>query len=378
MSNRTVHIISSLGLGGAEATLDKLTARGQQQDVSVICLTGDGPVGERIAGRGIPVWSLGLQGTWRDLISLWHLFIHLRRIRPAIVQTWLYHGDLVGGLIARAAGVRCVVWNVRNSGAALQRLSARTRAIVYLNGWLSHWVPSKILCCSETARRNHVALGYADTKFTVIPNGFDIEKFAPDIGARSALRGELGLDDDAILVGLVARFDPQKNHRGFIEAASKVLNKQSDVKFIMVGHGIDSSNTALRDWTEKYGIASAVHLLGQRNDMPLVTAAFDVAVNSSLGEGFPNSVGEAMACGVPCVVTDVGDSADIVGPTGRVVAAGDSVGLGNQILLLLALSHEERIQLGDAARRRVADRYEIGNVVGGYQAFYASLVEKKI
>jgi hypothetical protein len=160
----TVHIISSLGLGGAEAMLDKLTARGQRSGISVVCLTGNGPIGERIAGRGIPVRPMHLEGTLRDIQSMWRLFRYLRQTRPALVQTWLYHGDLVGGLVARAAGVRCVVWNIRNSGAALQRLSARTRAVVRVNGWLSHWVPMAILCCSEAACRNHVALGYARDK----------------------------------------------------------------------------------------------------------------------------------------------------------------------------------------------------------------------
>lgn len=372
---KILHIISSLGRGGAEAMLDNLTAGGPSKGVAVVCLTTDGPIGDRIAKRGVPVWSVGLKGSWRDIVSLWRLFSHLRQVRPAIVQTWLYHGDLIGGVIARAAGVRYVVWNVRNSGAALKRLSARTRTIVHLNSWLSHWVPNKILCCSETARHNHVALGYAGHKFFVIPNGFDIDRFTPDTGARLALRSELRLDSDAILVGLVARFDPQKNHSGFIEAAALIHRAQPNVRFVMVGHGIECSNLVLHEWIERAGIATVIHLLGQRSDMPLVTAALDVAVNSSLGEGFPNAVGEAMACGVPCVVTDVGDSADIVGDTGRVVAAGDASGLAEQIMQLLALSREERARLGQAGRGRVSAHYEIGTVVRRYQSFYSALTE---
>jgi glycosyltransferase involved in cell wall biosynthesis len=196
--------------------------------------------------------------------------------------------------------------------------------------------------------------------------------------ARSALRVEIGLDDGTVLVGLVARFDPQKNHQGFVDAAALILRKQPNVKFIMVGHGINWSNATLVDWINKAGIASSVHLLGQRSDMPLVTAALDVAVNSSLGEGFPNAIGEAMACAVPCVVTDVGDSADIVGETGRVVPAGDPVSLAEEIFQILSLSHEERVKLGQAARKRVAERYEIGAVVERYQVFYSLLAEEKI
>lgn len=372
-SGGRVHVISSLGSGGAEAMLEKLTARGQRSGVSVICLTDDGSTGAHIAQHGVAVLSLGLKGSLGDIVPLWRLFRDLRRLRPALVQTWLYHGDLVGGLVARAAGVRCVVWNIRNSGAALQRLSLRTRTIVRLNSWLSHWIPTSILCCSETARRNHVALGYAGDKFTVIPNGFDIERFVPDCGARLALRTELGLHVEAVLVGLVARFDPQKNHRGFVEAAARVHRERPDARFVMVGNGIDDTNAVLRGWIDEAGIGAATHLLGQRSDMPTVTAALDVAVNASLGEGFPNAVGEAMACAVPCVVTDVGDCADIVGPTGRVVAAGDAAALAVQVLQLLALPPDDRAKLGQAARRRVAERYEIGDVVRRYEAFYAAI-----
>ncbi|MBX3606820.1 MAG: glycosyltransferase [Piscinibacter sp.] len=372
-----VHVISSLGAGGAEAMLDKLTARLPREGAAVVCLTGDGPIGERIAARGVPVTSLRLGQGGLGLSALLRLFRDLRRQRPRIVQTWLYHGDLIGGLVARAAGVRHVVWNVRNSGAALDRLPARTRAIVHLNAWLSHWIPQRILCCSETARRNHIALGFAADKFVVIPNGFDIDRFAPSADARASVRRELGVREDCPLVGLVARFDPQKNHRGFIAAARDIHRLRPDVAFLLVGRGIDAANKSLAGWIGEAGIAGCVHLLGQRTDIARITAALDVAANASLAESFPNTVGEAMACGVPCVVTDVGDSADIVGPTGRSVPAHDMTALAQQVLELLALPVGEREKLGQAARRRVAELYEIDSVVARYRDFYADLLRRE-
>lgn len=372
-----VHVITSLGTGGAEAMLDKLTARLPREGVVVVCLTENGPIGERIAARGVPVVALGLGRGQRGIAALLRLLRDLRRQRPRIVQTWLYHADLIGGLVARAAGVRRIVWNVRNSGAALDRLSARTRLIVRLNAWLSHWIPQRILCCSETARRNHIALGYAADKMVVIPNGFDIDRFAPSADARAAVRHELGLAEDTLLVGLVARFDPQKNHRGFVAVARAVHHARPEVAFVLVGRGIDAGNDTLARWIDEAGIASRVHLLGERADVARLTAALDVAVNTSLGEGFPNTVGEAMACGVPCVVTDVGDSADIVGLTGRSVPAHDMPAFARQVLDLLALPVDERVRLGQSARRRVAERYEIDTVVARYRDFYADLLERE-
>jgi len=207
----------------------------------------------------------------------------------------------------------------------------------------------------------------------VVPNGFDLTQFKPDIDARHRVRTELGITDQIPLVGLIGRFDPQKNHAGFFKAAGMLHRRMPQVHFVLAGKDIDMSNAALVQAIAHEGVLANTHLLGLRNDIPELMAALDVLASSSYGEAFPNVLGEAMACSVPCVVTDVGDSAYIVGDTGRVVASGDMTGLAAALEELLALPASEKAALGERARARVAAHFEIGKVVQQYEDFYETL-----
>jgi glycosyltransferase involved in cell wall biosynthesis len=210
----------------------------------------------------------------------------------------------------------------------------------------------------------------------VIPNGFDLARFQPDALARVAVRAELGVADDVPLVGLIGRFDPQKNHAGFFEATGYLHRRLPMVHFVLAGKGIDEGNRALMRMVEAAGVCHVTHLLGLRSDIPRLMAALDVlASSSSYGEAFPNVLGEAMASGVPCVVTDVGDSAYIVGDTGQVVLPGDMAGLAAAMEDVLTLPPAEKAALGERARARVAEHFEIGRVVRQYETFYDDLVE---
>jgi glycosyltransferase involved in cell wall biosynthesis len=224
----------------------------------------------------------------------------------------------------------------------------------------------------------HVAAGYHAKKMQVIPNGFDLVRFRTDGEARHALRTALGVAAETPLVGLMARYDAQKNHAGFIEAAAMIHRQLPAVHFVLAGGGIDENNHALTEEIQAHGLRQCIHLLGRRDDMPHLMAALDVlASSSSYGEAFPNVLGEAMACGVPCVVTDVGDSAEIVGDTGRVVQSGDMAGLARYIVELLCLLPEQKLAMGKKARERVEKNYEIGLVVKHYEVFYEQLLQIK-
>ena len=341
----------------------------------VISLSTMGELASRIAALGIPVQALGMNLRMPSPAKFLRLVRILKRLRPDLVHTWLYHADLLGGLGARLAGISAVGWCVRNSD--LDRGNARLdiRAVVRLCAWLSKWIPRRILSCSEKARHLHVGYGYAAEKMLVVPNGFDIAQFVPNGEARSGLRKDLGLQEDALLVGLIGRFDPQKNHAGFLKAADELHRRMPQVHFVMAGKRVDSNNTALMQSVAAAGLVSNVHLLGLREDMPKLMAALDVLAScSAYGEGFPNVLGEAMACGVPCVVTDVGDSIDIVGDTGRGVEPHDMQGLAIALEELLTLPPAERAALGERARERVAAHFEIGKVVQRYQEFYELLL----
>lgn len=343
---------------------------------TVISLMGMGEIGPRIQALDIPVHVLGMDRGVPSPSKFWMLMRLLRELKPDVVHTWMYHADLAGGLAARLAGFNRVVWGIRQSNLSKTENKRTTLWVVRICAMLSRGVPAHILSCSHRARAIHAAEGYDDSKMVVIPNGFDLGRFAPDAEARASLRTELGLAADTPLVGLMARYDPQKNHSGFIRAAARVRAALPQVQFVLAGTGIDAANAVLNETISQYGLQTQMHLLGRRDDMPRLMAALDVLASSSHGEAFPNVLGEAMASGVPCVVTDVGDSAEIVGNTGRVVAAGDMSGLADGLLELLHLPAKERAALGVQARARVASHYEVGHVVRLYQSFYERVVSE--
>ena len=183
-----------------------------------------------------------------------------------------------------------------------------------------------------------------------------------------------------MLIGLVARFDPMKDHGNFFRGARHLLNEaeeKDNLHFVLAGRGIDAANAALKDFISEYGLENRTHLLGERTDIPFVTSALDIATSSSTGEGFPNAVGEAMACGVPCVVTDVGDSAWIVGDTGRIVPPREPTALAEAWGELICMEDERRRSLGEAARRRIIENFSIDTVVRQYEAVYEGLAAER-
>ncbi len=372
-------VITNLATGGAETMLLKLLQQLNRRRFTptVISLMGLGEIGPRIQALGIPVHTLGMSRGVPNPLMLLRLARLLRQVQPDVVHTWMYHADLLGGLAARLAGCRRVIWCIRHSNLSKTENKCSTLWVVKVCALLSRRVPAQIISCSQRAKEVHVAVGYAADKLHVIPNGFDLRHLVPNAEARTSVRAELGLAADVPLVGLIARFDSQKNHFGFIEAAAQVLAQLQSVHFVLAGTDVDGRNAALNAAITAKGLQPNMHLLGRRDDVPRLMASLDVLASSSHGEAFPNVLGEAMACGVPCVVTDAGDSADIVGATGRVVPVGDMEGLAQQLVQVLRLPVTERAALGQLARARVQSEYEIAHVAGLYQAFYERVMAEE-
>ncbi len=340
---------------------------------SVISLTDRGDFGERIEMMGIDLRTIGVRRSFPSPAAFLRLRDTLASLQPDVVQTWMYHADLLGGLAARSLGIRKVVWGLRQSNLSLAANRATTMFTIWLCARLSGSVPSRIVCGSNAARNSHGAIGYSEQLMHVIPNGFDLDLFRPSPVDRESVREELGTSPGAPLIGIVARLDPQKDHRNFIAAAGRLHRNHSTAEFVLCGEGMSPVNETLVGWIEELGGGARFHLIGRRDDIARLTAAFDIAVSSSFGEGFSNAIGEAMASGVPCVVTDVGDSASIVAETGIAVPPRDSEALAAAIERMLDFGAERRRELGAAARRRIEEKFSLGAVARMYEALWREL-----
>lgn len=373
------HLITELNMGGAERMLEKLVSRMNRKRFRsiVISMTDIGPIGKKIITERIPVFNLEMISGRPSLMGMGKFFRVIRRESVDIIQTWLYHADLLGLLIGKLAGVKEIVWGIRCSDMDFRNYRALTNLTVKVNSKLS-FMTNAIVFNSVMGKKVHRDIGYRTKRMILIPNGFDTEKFYPDKTAKKWLLDQIGLQNDAILIGIIARWDPMKDQENFLKAASLLAEKEDSVHYIMVGLGIDSDNQRIRSFMNSNILKDRLHLLGLRKDVARIMAALDIVSSSSAyGEGFSNTLGEAMACGVPCVVTDVGDSARIVGETGRVVPPKNPEALANAWKGLIDIGQEERRSLGLSARKRIKENFEISNVVKQYEDLYISLLTNK-
>lgn len=345
----------------------------QRFDLRVISLTDAGDLGDRIRDLGIEVLELNMRRGRPQIRAVLPLVKFLRHWRPSILHTWMYHSDLFGSVAAALVGRISVIWCVRASGYEHGYISPLTRLTVRAAALISHFAPARVVSCSRVAMQDHIRIGYRPDKFVVIPNGFDLDRFCPDAVARDAVRAELRVPEQAQVVGFVARFDPLKDHVGFLQAAASLLRVYPDVRFLLAGADVHAENRELSKAINDAGLAPVVYLLGKRLDVHRLMAALDVLVSASLSEAFPNVVAEAMACGVPCVVTDVGDSAFIVGNTGKVVGVGDTVGLARALHEVLQTPAADRSKLGRLARERIRDCFNIRQITREYEMLYEQL-----
>lgn len=375
---KVLHIITGLGVGGAEISLQRLLTRlpalgGQPQ---VVSLTSGGAIGEKIRAAGIPLLELNMRPGKPDLAS----FLRLRQIiqaeKPDLVQTWLYHADLLGGLAAKLNGRIPVVWGVHHTDLSRAGMKRSTLWTVRTCAALSRFLPSRIVFVSEVSRQVHLGLGYPAEKTVVIPNGYDLSEFAPNPAARAEVRAELGIAPTAPVVGLVARFNPQKDHLNFLQAAQILRDRLPEVVFVLCGDGVSWDNAQLSGWIRERGLEGNVQLLGRRNDVASLMNAMDVLCSSSAAEALPNVIGEAMACGLPCVVTDAGDSGKLVENTGRVVPVRDAAALADGLWSILSLPAGERAALGWSARQRIEENFSLEASAKAYDQLYRDLTQR--
>jgi len=365
---RIVHIISGLGQGGAEAVLWRLvTATKDRYAHLVVSLSKDRYYESRLLSVGAKVVVLDMPRGRVTAYGFWQLISTIRTFSPDLVQTWMYHANFLGSIASLLSGYPCL-WGLHNAALDPSRVKLSTRAVAAACAPLSHLLPHLVVSCSQAGARSHLKMGYAARRMRVIPNGYDVEVFAPDPEGGLRLRRSLGVADDAHVVGMVARWDPIKDHATFFAAAARLVVLDQRVHFVLCGEGITCANEKLSELVNRHGLRNQVRLLGPRDDIATVFSSFDIHVLSSRSEAFPNVVAEAMACEVSCVVTDVGDAALIVGSTGLVVPPGRPDILADamyQGVCSLASGG-----LGQEARRRIVCEFSIARMVARYSALF--------
>jgi glycosyltransferase involved in cell wall biosynthesis len=361
------HIITGLNDGGAEAVLYRLCKHDASNQHQVVSLSGYGKYGPMLEALGVSVTTLNMS-SWRPSpLAFIRLVRLLRREEPDFVQTWMYHADLFGGLAARTAGIKNVVWGIRQTILEPGTSKKKTIWIAGVLATLSWRLPAKIIVCAQRAMDVHEELGYDRTKMRFIPNGYDLAEFQPSRDPQGYFRAILNVSTTSPLIGVVGRFDPYKDHLNLLDALVILRNRGISFQCLFVGSGLDQSNSKLVASIAERGLAGSLLLLGQRADIPKIMNALDVFVLPSYAEAFPNVVAEAMACETPCVVTDVGDTAYIVGDTGWVVPPRSSERLADAIEVALnELGSQAYAERRTAARKRIEENFDIDIMVRRY------------
>lgn len=375
------HIITGLGTGGAEISLYNILMKMDLRMFSskVVSLTDDCYIGDNIRSLGVPVFNLGMKRKAADPIAVIRLASILRHHSPNIIHAWMPHANLmstVAGYISRVKS--SFIWSIRQGDFDIDYTSKLTMWTIRMCGRLSmtRWAPSRIICNANSALRAHTDLGYNKELMIVIPNGFNTDTFKPNPDMRLNVRREIGISNDSPLIGLVARYDKLKDHRNFIEAADIILKARSDICFLLCGSGVNYENGELVSWINNTISPNQFYLLGQRDDIANINLTLDIASSSSSTEAFSRAIGEAMCCGIPCVVTDVGDSAFIVGQTGIVVPPRNPRALADAWMKMLEIGADKRRAMGRAARKRIQTYFNLDSTVQRHEDLYRSLTIK--
>lgn len=372
---KILHVITGLGTGGAETALCRLveSLRPPHFTHCVAALDASGVNGtqcDRVRLAGAMLVNLGVVPSAPNPLALLRLRNLTARWAPHVAHGWMYHGNLAATL---ACSPIPLLWGIRQTLSEDNREKRLTRLVIRAGGWLGSR-PKAIVYNSTISARQHEALGYPHGKSRVIANGIDALEFRPDPQARQAIRAELGIGESQFVVGHFARFHPMKDHATAMRAAVRFLETHKDAVFVFAGEGMDARNAALGDLIAIHGLAANVRLCGRRTDMARLTAAIDLGYSSSAwGEGFSNVIAESMACGVPCVATDVGAAAEIVQDGGMTVPPRDPIALSKAWLAIAGMDVDARRGLGEHARRRIVTQFSLAACAHAYGSLYREL-----
>lgn len=373
---KILHIITGLGDGGAELTLFKICKYDNNNKHIVISLTDRGKYFSLLNRSGIKVYCLNMN--FYSIFKFFFLIKLIGSIKPNIVQTWLVHADFLGGIAARLAGISKIIWNVRYSNIEIGKSKLSTILILKILSKLSHSIPLLIIIVSKKAKKIYKIKGYDNRKLKFIPNGYDLSILKINKTQKNTFKKKIKIKKQVPIIGNVARYDPQKDHLNLLKALSLIKQKNINFYCVLVGSNVNRSNIDLISKIKKFRLHNHVKLLGRNDDISRVMNGFDVHIlSSSYGEGFPNVIAESMACGTPCITTDVGDAAFIVGKTGWVVPPKNEVKLSLAIEKALnEIGTTDWVKRSKKARQFIQKKFSINKMLKSYNRVWISVFKK--
>ena len=359
---KILHIITSLLDGGAEGVLFRICSHDKNNQHIVISLRGNGKYGELLSKKGTKIYTLKMKPSKFSISSFFKLIKILKKEKPNIVQTWLYHSDFFGGIATRFAGIKNLIWNIRHSDFDKKHTKKKLLILIKILAKISSFLPKRIIFCSKKSIKLHKKIGYQSNKIEYIPNGYDTKNFKPNY------KRDINYKNHKTLLGCVARLHPQKDHKNLLHALKIVKKNVTNFRCILVGLGMEKKNKIIRNLIKKFNLEKEISLLGSKKNINQIMRKIDIHIlASSYGEAFPNVVAEAMASGTPCVATDVGDTSLVVGNTGWITKPNNPELLAKKIIEAIkkSRSNEWKNQC-KIARDRIVNNFSIKRMIDNY------------
>ena len=371
---KILHIINSLNHGGAEKNLHNICKKDIKNKHVVISLTSNGYYRDLLKDKGIEVYPINLN---KNILNFFRILKIVLKLRPNVIQSWMYNSDLVASLISIFTLKKNLVWNIRHTDLDPSIEKKRTLWISKILSKLSHFLPYKIIVCASRALDEHKKIGYDSKKLCHIPNGCDLDIFYPQKNSKQKLCAELKLNNNYCLLGTVGRYHAYKDFPNLLKALSILKSKGILFNFVLVGHNNDYKNVKLNEIIKNFDLENRVSLLGLRNDIAYIMNSLDLYIQSSSSEAFPNVITEAMACGTPCVATNVGDTLSIIGDTGWIVESKNANLLASKIKKAIDETkkpHWEKIC--ESAHTRIFEKFSLESMIKSYSRIWEELKNK--
>lgn len=372
---RVVHCITGLSGDGAQRMLLRLAECLQARGVCnhVVSLSRREPFAALFEAQSIPVYALEMKQSMEDVSALWRLRRFLNKVKPNVLQGWMYHANTILSVMRPFLEKPApLVWNIRRGMDDYRERKFSTRAFIQANRWLSA-DPEKIIYCTQESREQHEAFGFRGRRGVVLGNGFNTEIFGPSEEQRAIVRARYGVSDGEILIGNIGRDDSAKGREFLFEAFSRLIEKFPAARLFLVGRGMDEANQELRRTLVGRGIVARVILVGEYSPVSELYPAMDILCSSSVAEGFPNVIAEAMSSGVACVATDTGNTRELLEGIGIVVPPRSAARLVDGLVQVCSEPVEARRVRGHRARDRIIAQHSLVRVVDSYVSLYESL-----